>query len=105
MAIPYEPLPFQPDIFRCRDALIGDRGIVMYGLDHAMFSLQGLIGSENFALWSVDYREELRSAIRVFADRIRSQACRALDHGLGPVFVWVGPNSAEGLEGEFKVEE
>lgn len=91
MSIPYEPTPFQPDVFRRRDARIGDQGIVMYGLDHAMYGLQSLIGPENFALWSLDSREELRAAIHVLAGRVREQAIRAMDQGLGPVFGWVGP--------------
>jgi len=91
LSIPYDPFPFDASGFHETDKAIGDRGITMFGLDHAMYGLQRLIGSENFALWSIDCRDLLVDAMGVFAERIREHARRALDAGLRGVFGWCGP--------------
>ncbi len=91
LSIPYEPYPFDPEPYLQKDKEIGDAGIVIYGLDHAMYGLQRLIGSENFALWSLDCRDGLLEAIAVFAQRIREHVRGVFASGLRPVFGWVGP--------------
>jgi hypothetical protein len=91
LGLPYEPYPFETDAFLTKERAIGDAGIVVFGLDHAMYALQRLIGSENFALWNYEHRDLMLDAIHIYADRIRHHISSALDAGLRPVFGWVGP--------------
>lgn len=92
LSLPYEPFPFDAKPYRDADACVGERGLAMFGLDHAMYALQRLIGSENFALWSLTDDELLLEAMQVFAKRLHSHAQAAIDAGLGKaVFGWVGP--------------
>lgn len=92
LAMPYEPFAFDPAPYREADAVVGDRGLVLFGLDHAMYALQRLIGSENFALWSLEADALLLEAMQCFAGRIAAHARAAGESGLGQaVFGWVGP--------------
>ena len=91
LAFPYEPYLFSADRYWDSEQAVGDRGITVFGLDHAMYGLQRLIGSENFALWSLECRDLLVEAMSVFAERIRTHALRTFDAGVRPVFGWVGP--------------
>lgn len=91
LSIPYEPYPFSADAYRKADDALGDAGIVMFGLDHAMYALQRCIGSENFALWSLEADSELMLAIETFAARLLRHAELALEAGIRGVFGWVGP--------------
>ena len=91
LAVPYQPYPFCAAPFYAVEQTLGERGITMFGLDHAMYGLQRLTGSENFAYWSIECRGKLLEAIDVFSQRIREQAVCAFDAGLKPVFGWVGP--------------
>ena len=91
LSLPYEPYPFSADGYRRVDEDVGDAGIAMFGMDHAMYALQRLIGSENFALWSLEADAELHEAIEVFAGRLRDHAAQALHAGIRGVFGWVGP--------------
>ena len=65
--------------------------MAIFGLDHAMYGLERLIGSENFAFWSIDCRDVLLEGIEVFSQRIREQVIQAFEAGLEPAFAWVGP--------------
>jgi uroporphyrinogen-III decarboxylase len=56
-----------------------------------MYALERLIGSENFALWSLEADEMFVEAIALFASRLRERVDDAFDAGLTPVFGWVGP--------------
>ena len=92
LSVPYQPYPFSVDAFHSMEQTIGERGLTMFGVAHAMYGLQRLTGSENFAVWSTTaHRGLLRQAVEVFAQRIREHVVRAFDAGLGPVFGWVGP--------------
>lgn len=91
LSVPYEPMPFATEAFDAADAAIGDRGITLFGLDHPMYALERLIGSENFALWSITDRDLLVDTIGIFADRIREHAERAVSHRLQCVYGWCGP--------------
>jgi hypothetical protein len=92
LSLPYEPHPLDPAAFHETDRLTGDRGLPLFGVDHAMYALQRLIGSENFALWSLSDGDLLLEAMQVFAGRIRRHVQAALDAGLRRiVFGWVGP--------------
>jgi len=91
LSVPYRPYDFSAEGFERSEAAVGDRGITMFGLDHAMYGLQRLIGSENFALWSLECRDLLLEAMQVLAERVREQALSALSAGIRTVFAWVGP--------------
>jgi hypothetical protein len=90
-AVPYQPFPFFADSFYYMEQVIGDRGLTMFGLHHAMYDLHRLIGSENFALWSIECRDLLLEAIEVFSQRIREHVVRVFEEGLQPIFAWGGP--------------
>jgi hypothetical protein len=92
LSLPYEPFPFDVKPYRDSDACVGDRGLVSLGLDHAMYALQRLIGSENFALWSLTDDDLLLEAMQVFARRLYTHVEAALAGGLrNAIFSWVGP--------------
>ena len=91
LSAPYEPFPFTTKPFEAAEASIGERGIVDYGLPHAMYALQGAAGSINFALWSMECRDLLSEAIEVYAKRLYDHVKCALEAGLKPVFAWIGP--------------
>lgn len=91
LSMPYEPFPFQAAEYQRVDAEVGDAGIATFGLDHAMYGLQRLIGSAQFALWSLEAEELLDEAMAVFAHRVYEHAHRALEAGIQGVFAWVGP--------------
>jgi hypothetical protein len=92
LSMPYAPFPFDATSFREAEACVGDRGQVVFYLDHAMYALQRVIGSENFALWSLSEDPLLCEAMQCFAQRIGEHARAALAGGLASaVFGWVGP--------------
>jgi hypothetical protein len=91
LSIPYEPFPFNAEPFLARQREIGDSGVVSYSLDHPMYGLQRLVGSTNFAFWSVDFDEIVLEAISEFSRRITEEVKRVLAFGLKPVFSWTGP--------------
>jgi hypothetical protein len=86
------PFAFDARGYHEADACVGDAGMAMFGLDHAMYALQRLIGSENFAVWSLAEDDLMLEAMHVFSDRIRGHVRAAISAGLGSaVFGWVGP--------------
>ena len=91
LALPYEPYAFTAEPFHSMEREIGERGVALFGIDHAMYGLERLIGSENFAFWSIDCRDVLLEGIEVFSQRIREQVIQAFEAGLEPAFAWVGP--------------
>jgi hypothetical protein len=92
LSLPYEVFPFDPKPYHDADAVVGNRGLALFGLDHAMYALQRLIGSENFAIWSITDDALLLEAMHLFAQRLRAHTQAALAAGLGQaVFGWVGP--------------
>ncbi|MFA6108158.1 MAG: uroporphyrinogen decarboxylase family protein [Candidatus Latescibacterota bacterium] len=91
LSLPYEPFPFSADDYTRVDAEVGESGIATFGLDHAMYGLQRLIGSTNFALWSLEAEEGLLEAMTVFSRRLLDHARAALAAGIRGVFAWVGP--------------
>ena len=91
LSLPYDPFPFTAEPFRKREEEIGDAGIVVFGLDHAMYGLQRMIGSENFALWSIHHRTLIVEAIDIYVGRLLAHVNLAFDAGLRPAFGWVGP--------------
>ncbi len=92
LSLPYEPFPFDAGPYRDAVACVGERGLALFGLDHAMYAVQRLIGSENFALWSLTDDDLLLEAMQIFAGRLHAHAQAAVVAGLGnAVFGWVGP--------------
>ena len=91
LSMPYAPYPFSAAHYHQVDRELGEAGIPVFSLDHAMYGLQRLIGSVNFALWSLEAEDLLMAAMQTFADRLRDHAQAALDAGIRGVFGWVGP--------------
>ena len=91
LSLPYEPFEFSAEQFNNAERELGDAGIVVFALDHAMYGLQRLIGSENLALWSVECPDLLLEAMTVFQGRIIDHARAAFEAGLKPVMGWAGP--------------
>ena len=91
LSLPYESYPFSPAEYCRVDAEVGQDGIAVFSLDHAMYGLQRLIGSENFALWSLEAGDRLLEAMDIFAQRLRQHARAALEAGIRGVYGWVGP--------------
>ncbi|MFH1568068.1 MAG: uroporphyrinogen decarboxylase family protein [Gemmatimonadota bacterium] len=91
LSVPYEPYPFSAEEYRRVDTEVGDAGIPVFSLDHAMYALQRLVGSESFALWSLEAEEQLLAAMETFAGRLYDHARAALEAGIRGVFGWVGP--------------
>ena len=91
LSLPYTPYPFSADAYWKADEAAGDSGITMFGVDHAMYAVQRLIGSENFALWSLEADDLLMEAMRTFAARLQEYVKAAIDNGIRGIFGWVGP--------------
>lgn len=91
LSLVYEPYPFDAEPFLARQREIGDRGVVSYALDNALYGLQRLTGSTNLALWSIDADGILLEAIAEFSRRITEVVKRVFASGLKPVFSWTGP--------------
>ena len=91
LSLPYTPCAFSGQAYRDQERAVGDDGIVMFGLDHAMYALQRMMGSESFALWSIETPELLEEAIALFAERLLGHVSAALEAGVRGVFGWVGP--------------
>jgi hypothetical protein len=98
LSIPYEPSPITLNRYNAIWKAVGERGIVMFEVDHAGYALQRLTGSELLAYFSVDERELLREILNVFAGRIYQHVRQVLDalrkeYGpcFEPVVGWVGP--------------
>ena len=90
LSIEYEPIPFQTNYDEAVRKM-GDRGVVLFGLEHAAYSLQRMTGSENLAFLSFDSRDLVDQAISNYSDRILQHAKNALDSGIKAPFSWVGP--------------
>ena len=91
LSIKYQPFPFDGSGYFDADRAMGDRGIVMFGLDHAGYALQRMTGSELLAYLSVDERELTHEVIEAFTSRVETHARAAVEHGVRGVFCWVGP--------------
>jgi hypothetical protein len=91
LSIPYAAVPINSTLYKEQSRDLGDAGIVQFHLDHAMYGLERLIGSENFALWSFDYEDLMLEAIEIFSGRICDHAKAALTDGINGAFGWVGP--------------
>lgn len=91
LSIPYTPYPFDPQGYQNADQMVGDRGIPLFDLDHSIYAVQRLCGSENLAFFSVEERDMLHTVLQTFSNRLLEQAKKAIDAGIRGVFSWVGP--------------
>lgn len=91
LSLEYEPFEFSLDGFYELQAKVGERGVVMFGLDHAGYALQRIMGSETLAFFSVDCREKIIEALEVFSARIKEYLHTILASGIKCPFQWVGP--------------
>ena len=91
LSLPYKPAAVDRKAYDQMVSAVGDRGVVMPALDHAGYALQRILGSENLALFSVDHRDLLLEATKVFSERILDHAKQILSAGIRAPFQWVGP--------------
>ena len=91
LSMTYEPYPVERNQYDAAVARMGDRGVVMVGIDHAGYAMHRLIGSENLAYFSVDCREELHRLTETFSARLTAHVKRILETGIRAPFSWVGP--------------
>ena len=91
LSSPYVPNPFNAASFFAKEKEVGERGLTMFGLPHAMYALQQFTGSENFAIWSIECREELLEVVGEYGRRILEHIKLALAAGIRGVYGWVGP--------------
>ena len=91
LSIPYQPQTFYADDYFKKTMRMGDRGVVLFGIEHAAYALYRVTGSENLAYFSIDCRDKVLEAMRVFSERITHQLRRALNAGIRGPYHWVGP--------------
>ncbi len=91
LSMEYDPFEFSADGYFAEERRIGDRGITMFGLDHAGYALQRIMGSEMLAYMSVDERDLVHEAISTFTERLIFHTKQAIEHGIRGVYCWVGP--------------
>ena len=92
LSVPYVPIRGEVQSFFDRVNELGERGIVIASMSaDPMYHVSGLTGSQTFALWSVDERPMLRMLIDVFFERCRDYIEYQIEHGVGPVFGFAGP--------------
>ncbi|MHB9133536.1 MAG: uroporphyrinogen decarboxylase family protein [Armatimonadota bacterium] len=82
-----------PDVssFPARVAEVGDRGMVLAGLGEGMYAVNDATGSELWGLWMYDERELVHEMVAKAAQREYAIARHYIEHGIGPLFGWVGP--------------
>ena len=91
LSIDYAPYPFQMEDYLQKQACLGERGVVLFTVEHAGYALQRLIGSENLAYYSIDCRDELEELLGIFSGRVREFVRNAITAGVTAPFAWVGP--------------
>ena len=69
----------------------GDRTIIMVGVGEAMYSIEAMMGSEAFALFSVLNRDLLHEMIQRAYERIENVVKYYLSKNVGDYYGWVGP--------------
>lgn len=91
LSLPYTPFPISTKDYDEKVAKLGDRGVVMAGLDNASYAFHRMMGSETLAYFSVDERELLTEAIDIYSKRLYDHTKAILDAGVVAPFSWVGP--------------
>ena len=88
---PANPFKFDAEGFHSRVRQMGDRGIVVYEISHNPLSaVVNLMGSETFAMWSIEKRELLHVLIAHQRDIILARLKSAIESGAGPYFGTLG---------------
>ena len=90
LSAPYRPYPFSDKEFLKKEHIIGGRGKTKFRLDNPVYGIHRLMGSELFALWSIEYRDLLLNVMKTFSRRIHEHAKHALEAGIN-LISWVGP--------------
>jgi hypothetical protein len=92
LSVPYvPPRPDASGYFDQQDRFGGEAAICIgFGVD-AMYALNTLMGSEVFAILSIEDRALLRRALDMFQERTLDYLGYLLEQGLGPLFGYVGP--------------
>jgi len=92
LSIPYVPPRPDCSTFFELDRQLGGRGQVMTSVpSDPMYAINNLIGSERFAIWSLDQRPLIDRLIAEFSRRILDWIDWVLSQGVGPLFGYVGP--------------
>ena len=91
LSIPYTPYPFDASPYFNAVDEMGDRGIVMFGIDHCGYALHRLMGSETLALISRDRRDMVFALLDTYRARLRDHVQNALAAGIPGPYSWVGP--------------
>ena len=91
LSMEYAPIPFDRSAYDAASAYLGDRGIVLTGINEAGYALHQMMGSETLAYFSVDCREELKALAEVFSKRIHAHVNQIMDLGIKTPLKWVGP--------------
>jgi hypothetical protein len=87
LSIPYEGLSFDPEIFFAMDRKMGDRGIVNADLFLNPAGLVAdLLGSEKFAVWSIEHREILEKLMEKEMNVQLKNIKQLVEAGIGPYF-------------------
>jgi len=79
------------DSYAEQAAKLGDNGIMMIGLGHAMYGVQALMGSEVFGFWLIEERPLLHEMVGKAFQRLELLAKHYLAAGIGDCYGWVGP--------------
>lgn len=90
LSIPEAELP-GTGTFPARDAQAGDRGLVLAAVDEPMGRVNQLMGSELWGIWLYDERALLHELVAKAARRDYAIARHFIEHGVGPLYGWVGP--------------
>ena len=92
LSIPYVPPRPGCTTFFELDRQLGGRGLIMTSVpSDPMYAVNNLIGSERFALWSLDERPLIDRLMAEFSRRILDWVDWVLSQGVGPLFGYVGP--------------
>ena len=92
LSIPYVPIREDCAGFQEKVAELGDRGIVIASTAcHGMYNIQRLMGSELFAVWSVEERGLLHELIENQHQRVKDRLKWMIEQEVGPFFGYVGP--------------
>jgi uroporphyrinogen-III decarboxylase len=90
LSLPPAPLP---DVsgFQAYVEQVGDRALVLAGMGEAMYTVNDAMGSELWGYWLYDERELVHAMVAKAHAEDMARIRHLLDHGLGPLFGWVGP--------------
>ena len=91
LSIPFRAPAFRVDSYFDLERRTGDRALLAVGIDHALYSVQRMLGSEMFGYWLMDERPLLREMVEHEFRQIEAEVKRYLAFGAGDCFAYVGP--------------